>query len=362
AIALGAFRYLLKPIDIKEFLAVIGDALDVIQAQGKQLAEKNIESTIQSIIQSRPDAARALTGEKRLAAHGLPIGEQPACPILIVSLQETERPALKQALKDSFLGACALIPIESNQTLALLMISPVRHTPKSLRQTCAILQKNIGLPLQIIIGPSISSAAALHDAYAEITKLTEMLFFYPENTVLIVGEEIENEVSSIAYTKYLYNEKIINKLREAGLPQDAQARAVEELSTSKNLAELEQKAQEITENIGRSPAPGRLVEEIREIVEQTFMNKITVESLAAKVFRSPTYLSRMFKKATGESLSRYINRVRMENAAALLHRGGMTVSEAASRCGFADYSYFGALFREHFGVSPRRYQRGNADV
>ncbi|MCL2434025.1 MAG: helix-turn-helix domain-containing protein, partial [Clostridia bacterium] len=381
AIALGVFRYMLKPLDIKEFLAVIGDALEAIQAQNATTpGENTLETTIQSIIKARPDAARAQAAQNHLSSHGLPIGEQPVCPILIIN-HPVSLNKLTQALTECFLGKHALIPLNDNQTLALLTINPLRHTPKDLRHTCAMLQKSIEQPIQIIIGHPVTTAAALHDAYAEVTSLTEKLFFYPENAILAVGEPLplpslpetspisalfapqsgETAIPSIAYAKYLYSEETVSKLREAGLPPLAQAGAVELLNSAKTLQELEQKAIEITQNTARSPAPGRLVDEIRKIVGQNYMNRITVESLAAQVFRSPTYLSRVFKKAVGESLSRYINRVRMENAAALLQNNAMTVAEAARRCGFADYSYFGTLFREYYGVSPRRYQKDNAD-
>lgn len=79
--------------------------------------------------------------------------------------------------------------------------------------------------------------------------------------------------------------------------------------------------------------------------------------LASLVYLTPDYLSRLFKKSTGKSLSQYIRQVRMERASELLRTTSRKVIDIGTSVGYANYSYFCQSFREYFGRSPEKYRQ-----
>lgn len=85
---------------------------------------------------------------------------------------------------------------------------------------------------------------------------------------------------------------------------------------------------------------------------------LSVNEIAEKNYLSLSYLSRLFKKAKGISISQYIIRQRMELAAQLLAEGGNTISNIALSVGYNNYPYFTSTFRKYWGVSPSQYREG----
>ena len=71
---------------------------------------------------------------------------------------------------------------------------------------------------------------------------------------------------------------------------------------------------------------------------------------------TPNYLSSIFKKETGENLSAYLKRFRMERAKDLLSGTNEKIGDVCTMCGFVNVSYFCQSFREYFGVSPKKYR------
>jgi len=63
-------------------------------------------------------------------------------------------------------------------------------------------------------------------------------------------------------------------------------------------------------------------------------------------------LNRMFKKATGETFTNYLIRVRMEKAKALLAEGKHMIYEIAEKVGYKNVAYFSSIFKKHYGSNP----------
>jgi AraC family transcriptional regulator len=88
---------------------------------------------------------------------------------------------------------------------------------------------------------------------------------------------------------------------------------------------------------------------------------ITIDQMARVAGMSRFHFSRTFRKATGRSPYRYVLELRLSNAAALLRRGRVGVSHAATSAGFHDLSRFATAFRARFGVPPSAFGVGRAD-
>ncbi|MEN6562826.1 MAG: response regulator [Christensenella sp.] len=88
-------------------------------------------------------------------------------------------------------------------------------------------------------------------------------------------------------------------------------------------------------------------------INNYYMNKITLDEIANYVGLNREYLSRLFRRETGDSLFQYINTVRMRKAAELMAANdSIFVKEVAAAVGFDNPFFFSKRFKEHYGVSP----------
>lgn len=107
--------------------------------------------------------------------------------------------------------------------------------------------------------------------------------------------------------------------------------------------------------IGDSP----VVHRICEYVEHALDRPISLAEVAAEVELSPSYVSTLFRRDTGESLLRFVARRKIEAAKRLLTaESHLPVSEIAERCGYSDYRYFTRVFKRITGVTPTEFARG----
>ncbi len=95
---------------------------------------------------------------------------------------------------------------------------------------------------------------------------------------------------------------------------------------------------------------------IKDYIQSHLDENLTRESLAALVYLTPDYLSHLFKRETGFSLTNYIIYERIEEAKRLLAGTGLNISDIATRCGFQNISYFSKQFKRFTGVTPREFR------
>lgn len=107
------------------------------------------------------------------------------------------------------------------------------------------------------------------------------------------------------------------------------------------------------------------VEEVNSVVEKVKqyiavnLDKVELsrEDIANHVYLNPAYLSRLFKKETGQSLTEYLLEQRIELAKKLLTKTNMTVSEVASSVGYHNFSHFTKMFKKHTALNPKEYRQ-----
>lgn len=98
------------------------------------------------------------------------------------------------------------------------------------------------------------------------------------------------------------------------------------------------------------------IKTIKDYIQSHLDENMTRESLAAIVYLTPDYLSHLFKRETGFSLTNYIIYERIEEAKRLLAGTGLSISDIATRCGFQNISYFSKQFKRFTGVTPREFR------
>lgn len=94
------------------------------------------------------------------------------------------------------------------------------------------------------------------------------------------------------------------------------------------------------------------VEQVRKILSLEYEDPPALTDLARRVACSPFYLSRLFAKETGQTISQFLRDVRLAKAKELLDRGEMNVSEAAVSVGYSSLSHFSRAFSARYGHCP----------
>jgi YesN/AraC family two-component response regulator len=97
---------------------------------------------------------------------------------------------------------------------------------------------------------------------------------------------------------------------------------------------------------------------IKQFVLDHYDNVNLNISLIGETFSmKSTYLSKLFKDQSGESLSDYMSRVRIEHVKRLLREEKATLQEVAGRCGFNDMNTFMRTFKKMEGITPGQYKK-----
>ena len=89
-------------------------------------------------------------------------------------------------------------------------------------------------------------------------------------------------------------------------------------------------------------------------VNDNITRKITVADIARHCGISADYLSQVFKKETGENLSTYIMRIKLERAKEMLRRG-ISARDICASLGFSSQSYFVTAFKRLYNMTPTEY-------
>ena len=92
-------------------------------------------------------------------------------------------------------------------------------------------------------------------------------------------------------------------------------------------------------------------------LRENFRESITLLEIAAAVSLSPGYFGRIFRSELRSSISRYLQRLRIQEAKRLLKNSAMPMGDVGAVSGFSDHSYFSQVFRRETGVSPSEYRQ-----
>ncbi|MEI7735183.1 MAG: helix-turn-helix domain-containing protein [Ferruginibacter sp.] len=98
------------------------------------------------------------------------------------------------------------------------------------------------------------------------------------------------------------------------------------------------------------------IKKVQEFIENNYAEKISVDALCEKFSIGRRTFERRFKKATGNSVVEYMQRVKMEAAKKQLETGRRTVNEVMFEVGYTDTKAFRQLFKKITGLSPVEYR------
>jgi two-component system response regulator YesN len=135
-----------------------------------------------------------------------------------------------------------------------------------------------------------------------------------------------------------------------------------ELNTVADLDDLLQKLTTVLENfiskVSRVKERKRTirVNAMREFIRQNFTRRITARDIAGEAGLSVSRALHLFKEETGQSLSHYINKMKVEYGKYLLLNTATSLADLADELGFYDQSHFTKMFKAFEKVTPSHYR------
>lgn len=101
------------------------------------------------------------------------------------------------------------------------------------------------------------------------------------------------------------------------------------------------------------------VQKVLTIAEVDLTADLSLRSLSALLNVNASYLSALFKKETGQTLTEHVTQKRIEQAAFLLQTTHLQIQSVAQHCGILDVNYFTKIFKKHTGFSPKEFREKN---
>ena len=98
------------------------------------------------------------------------------------------------------------------------------------------------------------------------------------------------------------------------------------------------------------------IKQAQEYIEKNFEEKITVDQLASMLALGRRNMERRFKKATSNTITEYMRRVKVEAAKKRLETGRKNINEVMYEVGYSDAKAFRTVFKKIAGISPVEYR------
>lgn len=116
--------------------------------------------------------------------------------------------------------------------------------------------------------------------------------------------------------------------------------------------------EEVTELLRKMSKPHTktVINCVREIIEERYMEQLSVTSLAEIVNLTPAYLCVLFKQATGKTINEYLTQERLNHAKDLLTHSNIHLYDICYNVGYFSPSYFSRMFKKYVGVTPKEYR------
>ena len=99
-----------------------------------------------------------------------------------------------------------------------------------------------------------------------------------------------------------------------------------------------------------------LIRKVLTQIDSDLTADLSLRTQAEHLNINSSYLSTLFKKETGTTLTEYVNRKRIEHAIFLLNTTNLKIQAIAQACGIPDVNYFTKIFKKQIGITPKDYR------
>ncbi len=148
----------------------------------------------------------------------------------------------------------------------------------------------------------------------------------------------------------------INEITQRASQKTLSAKSLHDLENANNemLRELTLAVKKNRETLGAYSMP---IRKAMEHIRQNLGQNISLDRLREYAGLSETYLSALFKKETGVTISEYVAGQRCREAAELLTGTEMPIQDIGNHVGYSDNNYFVKVFKKQLGMTPSAYRK-----
>lgn len=182
-----------------------------------------------------------------------------------------------------------------------------------------------------------------------------------------VGVLSRNPVTNLKYHFVITTAMVTRLCRQHGMEleqafrlSDFYIQKLDDIDTEEGVQSLhDEMVIDFTEKMRRhfrSDTNSKHINACKEYIYSHIKERITIEDLAEEFGVSASYLSRLFKRQTGVSVSAYIREQKIEVAKNLLRFSDYSMIDIANRLSFSSQSHFIQQFRESVGMTPKKYR------
>ncbi|WNC13668.1 response regulator [Brevibacillus brevis] len=117
----------------------------------------------------------------------------------------------------------------------------------------------------------------------------------------------------------------------------------------------------------RDPAPSgggeerQIIRKVKAYIQDHTDGDLRLQTVAEVVHLHPIYLSQLFKTETGENISDYVTRMRMNRAKQLLRQTSLKVYDISRLVGYQSPKHFMIVFKKEVGMTPGSYREGGEE-
>jgi AraC-like DNA-binding protein len=91
---------------------------------------------------------------------------------------------------------------------------------------------------------------------------------------------------------------------------------------------------------------------VKEYIDHNYHFAINLNSICDELNFHPSHVSKMFRKYSGTTVSKYLENRRMKAAQELLSYSEAAIANIATQCGYSSEAYFIKVFKRYYGTTP----------
>ncbi len=96
-----------------------------------------------------------------------------------------------------------------------------------------------------------------------------------------------------------------------------------------------------------------------QFIQQNYAEDLSLSRIAEYASMNESYLSNLFRKETGQSITEYLSHIRIEKAKELVRETNYRNYEIGEKVGFVNASYFSTIFKKETGFTIQEYRKQN---
>ncbi|AKL95919.1 transcriptional regulator AraC family [Clostridium aceticum] len=301
---------------------------------------------------------------------------------------------------------------QENNNRFLFLLSKTQIKKVEVQEVIELIRSSVAqyfdIPISAVISRSFNDIKEVSDVYRDVALKAEQLFYIDESCMINAAEQTLQNIN-IFSVKKSYEQSLINSINE-----ESQQKALEVIEQTEaffrkntvkdvevklfysnmisNVFERyyhcfveEDKAKDYTYYHNRLMAATKIksvvalmkeiiitiinnvktyrnnnsndiIKEAIDYIERNYQKKISLQSLAEYLNLSKHYVCYLFKKETGENISLYVNKLRIEKAKQLVVDSDCKIKEIYDDLGFSDQQYFSKTFKKITGMTIMQYK------